>query len=278
MELHDKFSPVAENATLRRRCTIFPRPWHHFWFPASPTWHRGQWSSDMEPKSSATHNRQTATTRKHVNLTQESTTETFQQTINQTAHVRVIFRPTELIKVSHHTRHKIGHFRDILPSQSFDILPKKLNLTQRKHIYTNKLQHKIMTKSQKAQSNQQIVRSVHACIALCTIVVHNMPTAQNRPDNFLSYPPDNYHCSDDVYLREGGTPTETHIHTQRFIPKTNEMALSAAHASALVLLPLTLILSFRVWIVVLNFIFSCMNCGSKLVDSLFGLVFNKHVW
>jgi len=39
------------------------------------------------------------------------------------------------------------------------------------------------------------------CISLCTIVAHN--TAQNRPDNFPSYPPDNHHCSDDVYLREG---------------------------------------------------------------------------
>jgi len=37
------------------------------------------------------------------------------------------------------------------------------------------------------------------CIALCTIVSHNI--AQNRPDNFPSYPPDNHHCSDDVYLR-----------------------------------------------------------------------------
>jgi len=41
------------------------------------------------------------------------------------------------------------------------------------------------------------------CIALCTIVAHNI--AQNRPDNFPSYPPDNYHCSDDVYMREGGS-------------------------------------------------------------------------
>jgi len=36
------------------------------------------------------------------------------------------------------------------------------------------------------------------CIALCTII------AQNRPDSFPPYPPDNHHCSDDVYLREGG--------------------------------------------------------------------------
>ena len=40
------------------------------------------------------------------------------------------------------------------------------------------------------------------CIALCTIVAHNI--AQNRPDSFRPYPPDDHHCSDDVYLREGG--------------------------------------------------------------------------
>jgi len=51
---------------------------------------------------------------------------------------------------------------------------------------------------------QRTVRSVHmcVCIALCTIVVHN--NAQNRPDSVPPYPPDNHHCSNDVYLREGG--------------------------------------------------------------------------
>jgi len=39
------------------------------------------------------------------------------------------------------------------------------------------------------------------CIALCTIVAHNI--AQNRPDSFPPYPPDDHHISDDVYLREG---------------------------------------------------------------------------
>ena len=43
---------------------------------------------------------------------------------------------------------------------------------------------------------------VCVCIALCTIVAQNI--AQNRPDSFPPYPPDNHHCSDDVYLREGG--------------------------------------------------------------------------
>jgi len=45
------------------------------------------------------------------------------------------------------------------------------------------------------------------CIALCTIVAHNI--AQNRPDSFPPYPPDNHHCSDDVYLKEGGRSSRT---------------------------------------------------------------------
>ena len=40
------------------------------------------------------------------------------------------------------------------------------------------------------------------CIALCTIGADNI--AQNRPDSFPPYPPDNHHISYDVYLREGG--------------------------------------------------------------------------
>ena len=56
--------------------------------------------------------------------------------------------------------------------------------------------------SDKTQSRELLGLFICVCIALCTIVAHNI--AQNRPDNFLSYPPDNHHCSDDVYLRAGG--------------------------------------------------------------------------
>jgi len=49
------------------------------------------------------------------------------------------------------------------------------------------------------------------CIALCTIVAHNI--AQNRPDSFPPYPPDDHHSSDDVYLREGG-PTKQNLYAQ----------------------------------------------------------------
>jgi len=58
----------------------------------------------------------------------------------------------------------------------------------------------------KTQSRDLLGLFICVCIALCTIVAHNI--AQNRPDNFPSYPPDNHHCSDDVYLREGGLPDE----------------------------------------------------------------------
>jgi len=54
----------------------------------------------------------------------------------------------------------------------------------------------------KTQSGELLGLFICVCSSLCTIVAHN--TAQNRPDNFPSCPPDNHHCSDDDYLREGG--------------------------------------------------------------------------
>ena len=55
----------------------------------------------------------------------------------------------------------------------------------------------------KIQSRELLGLFICVCIALlCTIVAHNI--AQNRHDNFPSYPLDNHHCSDYVYLREGG--------------------------------------------------------------------------
>jgi len=54
----------------------------------------------------------------------------------------------------------------------------------------------------KNQSRELLGLFMCVCIALCTIVAHNI--AQNRPDNFPSYPLYNHHCSDDVYFREGG--------------------------------------------------------------------------
>ena len=50
----------------------------------------------------------------------------------------------------------------------------------------------------KTQPRKLLGLFICMCIALCTIVAHNI--AQNRPDNFPHYPPDNHQCSDDVYL------------------------------------------------------------------------------
>jgi len=60
----------------------------------------------------------------------------------------------------------------------------------------------------KTQSGELLGLFICVCIALCTIVAHNI--AQKRPDNFPSYPLDNHHCCDDVYLREGGRPSVQH--------------------------------------------------------------------
>jgi len=54
----------------------------------------------------------------------------------------------------------------------------------------------------KTQSRELLGLFMCVCIALCTTVAHNI--AQNRPDNFPFYSPDNHHCSDNAYLREGG--------------------------------------------------------------------------
>jgi len=54
----------------------------------------------------------------------------------------------------------------------------------------------------KTQSRELLGLFICVCIALCTIVAHNI--AQNRPDSFPPYPPDDHHISDDVYLRVGG--------------------------------------------------------------------------
>jgi len=43
---------------------------------------------------------------------------------------------------------------------------------------------------------------------------HGYIRDDNRPDNFPSYPPDNQHCSHDVYLREGGTQCSKTDHLQ----------------------------------------------------------------
>jgi len=45
------------------------------------------------------------------------------------------------------------------------------------------------------------VRSVHVCALHCAQLLRTI--AQKRPDSFPSYPRDNHHCSDNVYLREG---------------------------------------------------------------------------
>jgi len=55
----------------------------------------------------------------------------------------------------------------------------------------------------KTQSREQL--HLFICVQ-CT--VHNCWTqyCTKQTDNFASYPPDNHHCSDDVYLRKGRIP------------------------------------------------------------------------
>ena len=72
----------------------------------------------------------------------------------------------------------------------------------------------------------------------CT--VHNCCTqiAQNRPDNFPPYPPDNHHSSDDVYLREGGFLLKQEMmgwqwhqlaHMQIIAPRSRQITMPSPH-------------------------------------------------
>ena len=70
------------------------------------------------------------------------------------------------------------------------------------HIHKNEFKHSEMGPVRQNPIQRTVSLFICVCIALCTIVAHN--TAQNRPDNFPSCPPQNHHCSDDVYLRERG--------------------------------------------------------------------------
>ena len=111
------------------------------------------------------------------------------------------------LKVLHPTRHKTGHFGDVLSSQSLGVVLKKLNLTQ----HGNKIVSAKQENAQNAKPKQMYKTKPkptltckncsRVCISLCTTVVHN--TAQNSSDNLPSYPPDNHHCSDVVYWRGG---------------------------------------------------------------------------
>ena len=70
------------------------------------------------------------------------------------------------------------------------------------YIHKNESKHSEMGPVRQNPIQRTVRFFIYVCIALCTIVAHNI--AQNRPDNFPSYPLDNHHCSNDVYLREGG--------------------------------------------------------------------------
>jgi len=72
--------------------------------------------------------------------------------------------------------------------------------------YKNESKHSEMGPVRENPIQRTVSLCICVCIALCTIVATNI--AQKRPDSFPPYPPDNHHCSDDVYLREGGSTNQ----------------------------------------------------------------------
>ena len=96
--------------------------------------------------------------------------------------------------------HKIGHFGDVLPSQSLGVVLQKTNLIQQKHKQTttqNNLQKPNLTqincntqhnhrKNLDLTNKQLLGLFIRVCIALCTNVAHN--TAQNHTHTHTPQP------------------------------------------------------------------------------------------
>jgi len=85
---------------------------------------------------------------------------------------------TDWAKVLRPTRHKIGHFRDVLPNKSLDLVLEKLDVTQQKQTTQNKMtkKHKIninLKKTKTLTNNQLYELFICVCIWLRTTVVHN---------------------------------------------------------------------------------------------------------
>ena len=78
-----------------------------------------------------------------------------------------------------------------------------------------------------------IQRTVSLFICVCTVqfTVYNCCTQycteRSLPDNFPSCPPDNHHCSDDVYLRERGW-TKSEGSGITFVPSSAHVCKSGA--------------------------------------------------
>jgi len=66
--------------------------------------------------------------------------------------------------------------------------------------YKNESKHSEMGPVRQNPILRTVSLLICVCIALCTIVAHNI--AQNRPDSFPHYPPDNHHYSDGFQKQE----------------------------------------------------------------------------
>ena len=81
----------------------------------------------------------------------------------------------------------------------------------------------------KTHSRELLGPFVCVCIALCAIVAHNI--AQNRPDNFPSYPPHNHHCSDGLFEGRGSSKLDEFVYSAPAFHMTNQKCQSTEQNS-----------------------------------------------
>ena len=87
------------------------------------------------------------------------------------------------VKVPHTSRYKIGHFGDVLPSQSLALVLKKLNLTQHNTNNTRTKQCKLNQKNtQNAEPKPKPTVIFRNCSCVCVSLVQLSYTTKHRTD------------------------------------------------------------------------------------------------
>jgi len=129
---------------------------------------------------------------------------------------------TDWVKDLHPTWYKMGHFGEVLPSQSLGIVQKKLNLTQQKTIDTRTKQSKLNQKKAhnmlnlnectKTKPKPKSTLIFKNCSCVCAyhcaqILKHNTP--QNSSDHFFSNVSIRHHLSYDGREADAWTISST---------------------------------------------------------------------
>jgi len=122
-----------------------------------------------------------------------------------------IYLVIDWVMVLRPTRHKIGHFGDVLPSQSVGVVLKKLNLTQLKQttqeqnsLSLTRKTHKMLNLNKCTNTKPKPTLILKNCsyVCVCCCAKLSYKTQHRTVLIIFTHPPDNHHSSDNVHWAE----------------------------------------------------------------------------